>query len=312
MVLDATTDSLEVILSTAHSVRPLQFYVSYNTINVTNSTIVPTKSFGSTNGITSVTMVSAPSSNEVDQVKFLSIYNCDNRQNTVAVRINSSSNFRILFSIQLLSGEQLQYTIADGFKVFNMDGILKTANATVGSAGVKYAVLPNPYSNGTQTITSGTDYAFYLGKADRRYDSVTIQLAVTTALGATITWAEAAIYKGYPEIATNLTLTRCGFVDVSTGTNHGVNATGGKTIVIPIGDGNLSVGEDIWFVIGTVTSGTALVLRSVGAGGVDTIGAGIVQTVTGSFRPSTNSSLSFTLQTAVQPVQVAWFGAINV
>lgn len=312
MVLDATTDSLEVILSSAHNVRAMQFYVSYNTINVTSSTIVPTKNFGSTNGITSVTMVSAPSANEVEQIKFLSIYNCDNRPNTITVRINSSSNFRTLVAIQLLSGEQLHYTISDGFKVFNMDGILKTANATVGGVGTKFAVLPNPYSNGTQTITSGTDFAFYLGKADRKYDSVTVQLNVTTALGATITYAEAAIYKGYPQIATNLTLTRCGFVDVSTGTNHGVNATGNKTIVIPISDSNLFAGEDIWFVIGTVTSGTNLILRSVGANGVDTIGAGIVQTATGSLRPSTNSSISFTLQTATQPIQVAWLGAINV
>lgn len=312
MVLDVTTDSLEVILSSAHNVRAMQFYVSYNTINVTNSTIVPTKNFGSTNGITSVTMVSAPSANEVDQIKFLSIYNCDNRANTVTVRINSSSNFRILFSVQLLSGEQLHYTIEDGFKVFNMDGILKTANAIIGSASVKFATLPNPYSNGTQTITSGTDFAFYLGKADRNYDSVTVQINVTTALGATITYAEAAIYKGYPQIATNLTLTRCGFVDVSTGTNHGVNSTGAKTIVIPISDNNLFVGEDLWFVIGTVTTGTNLILRSVGPNGVDTIGAGIVQTVGGSLRPSTNSTLSMTLQTATQPIQVAWLGAQNV
>ena len=173
--------------------------------------------------------------------------------------------------------------------------------------------LTTNISNGSisSTQTSGTTYAYYLGKADRNYDSVTVQITVSvTALGATITYAEAAIYKGYPSIASNLTLTRCGFVDVSTGTNHGINTTGNKTIVIPITDNNLFFGDEIWFVLGTLTSGTNVRISTTNVS--DNIGCGMVQTATGSLIPSTNSSISFTLATGVVPLCISWHGAQSV
>lgn len=311
MLLDVTTDSIEVKLAAAHTTRPMQFFASYNTINVSSSSITPTKNFGSTNGTTAVTLVPAPSSGEINQLRFCSVYNCDSVDHTITIQVNSSSNLRIVYQVPIQVGEQIQFTIEDGWRIHNIGGLLKTYNSTIGSAGVKSSIFPNSVSAaGTQTHTSGTDYAYYLGSADRNYHTVTVQINVTTALGATITYAEAAIYKGYPSIASNLTLTRCGYVDVSSGTNHGVNATGAKTIVIPITDKNIFVGDELWLVIGTVTSGTNLVLRA--ANLLDNIGAGIVQTATGSLRPSTNSSISFTLSTAVNPLFAAWYGAQNI
>jgi len=311
MTLDTTTDSIEVDLAAAHATRALQFYSSYNIIDVSLSSIVGTKNFGSTNGTTAVTLVPAPSSGKINILKFCSIYNCDSIEHTVTIQVNSSSNLRTVYNIILKVGEQIQFVTEDGWKVFNMDGILKTTNMVVGNPATKSSTVPNVSSAGAgATQTSGTDYAYYLGKVDRNCDSVTVQLNVTTALGATITWAEAAIYKGYPTIASNVTLTRCGWVDISTGTNHGVNATGSKTIVIPIIDNNLFIGDEIWFVIGTVTTGTNLALRNINF--ADNIGSGIVQTATGSLRPSTNSSISFTLSTTVNPTVLAWHAAQNV
>lgn len=311
MILDVTTDSLEVILGAAATTRAMQFYCSYVTIDSSNVTITPTKNFGSTNGTTAVTLVPAPTSGKINQLKFCTIYNCDSVTHVVTIQVNSSSSLRTVYNINLQSGDQIQFTVIDGWIVFNMNGILKTSNATVGGPAVKNSVYSNGSGTGGGTITSGTDYAFYLGKADRNYNFVTIQLNVMTALGATITWAEAAIYKGYPTIASNLTLTRCGSVDISQGTNHGVNATGSKTIVIPIGartgDSTIGVGDELWFVTGNVTSGTNLVLRATGI--ADVLGSGIVQTVTGSLRPSTNTSLSFTLSTTVNPIWMVWHGA---
>jgi len=312
MILDTTTDSIEVKLGAAHTTRALQFYSSYHIIDSTSITFAPTKNFGSTNGTTAVTMVPAPTTGKVNQLRFCSIYNCDSIEHTVTIQVNSSSNLRTVYNIILKVGEQIQYTIIEGWKVFNMDGILKTSNSVVNGAAVKMAPTTNITSGSiSSTQTSGTDYAYYLGKADRDYNSVTIQLRVPTfALGATITWAEAAIYKGYPTIASNVTLTRCGWVDISTGTNHGINTTGFKTIVIPITDNNLFVGDEIWFVIGTVTSGQNVRISTTNL--ADNIGSGMVQTATGSLRPSTNSSISFTVSNTVIPAIISWHGAQNV
>jgi hypothetical protein len=311
MILDTTTDSIEVKLAAAHTTRALQFFASYHIIDSTNVTFTPTKNVGSTNGTTAVTMVPAPTSGKINQLRSCSVYNCDSVDHTVTIQVNSSSNLRIVYSVIVKVGEQIQFTLYEGWKIFNLDGILKTSNSIIGGPAVKAPVVSNNNSAGAAVATvSGTNYAFYLGKADRNYDSVTVQINVTTALGATITYAEAAIYKGYPSIASNLTLTRCGFVDVSTGTSHGINATGSKTIVIPITDKNLFIGDDIWFVFGYVNSGTAFAIRTNGLN--DNIGSGIVQTATGSLRPSTNSSISFTLSTTVNTVFASWHGAQNV
>ena len=311
MTLDTTTDSIEVKLAAAHTTRALQFFASYTNLNVSSATNTPTKNFGSTNGTTAVTMVPAPTSGRINQLRFCSVYNCDSIDHTITIQVNSSSNLRVVFSVIIKVGEQIHFTLGEGWKIFNVDGILKTSNSTIGTAAVKAAACNfNQQASVSTSITSGVDYCFYLGKADRNYDSVTIQLNIPNIVGATITWAEAAIYKGYPSIGSSVTLTRCGWVDISTGINHGVNNTGNKTIVIPIIDNNLFVGDEIWFVIGYVNTGGSGTLRY---GSVaDNIGSGLVQTASGSLRPSTNSSISFTLSSASAPAYLTWQGTQNV
>jgi hypothetical protein len=311
MTLDTTTDSIEVRLAAAHTTRALQFFASYTNLNVSSATNTPTKNFGSTNGTTAVTMIPAPTSGRINQLRFCSVYNCDSVDHTVTVQVNSSSNLRTVFSVIIKVGEQIQFTLGEGWKIFNVDGILKTSNSTIGTSAVKSAACNiNQQASVNSTYASGTDYCYYLGKADRNYDTVTIQLDVPNVVGATITWAEAAIYKGYPSIGSNVTLTRCGWVDISTGTGHGVNNAGNKTIVIPIRDNNLFVGDEIWFVIGYVNTGGSGTLRFGSFG--DNIGSGLVQTATGSLRPSTNSSISFTVSSIGPPLFLAWQGTQNV
>jgi hypothetical protein len=311
MLLDTTTDSIEVRLAAAHTTRALQFFASYHIIDSTNVTFTPTKNFGSTNGTTAVTMVPAPTSGRINQLRSCSVYNCDSVDHTVTIQVNSSSNLRTVYSVIIKVGEQIQFTLYEGWKIFNVDGILKTSNSVIGGPAVKQSIIPNFQGTaGGTSQTSGTDFAYYLGKADRSYDSVTVQINVTSAVVGAITWAEAAIYKGYPSIGSNVTLTRCGFVDVSTGTNHGVNATGNKTIVIPITDKNLFFGDDIWFVFGCVVATTGPAFKHIGY--ADNIGSGIIQSATGSLRPSTNSSISFTLSTTILTIFAAWYGAQNV
>jgi hypothetical protein len=311
MNLDTTTKSLEVKLGAAHTTRALQFFTSYGIVDVTLNTITSTKTFGSTNGTTAVTILPAPASNKLNQLKFCSIYNCDSIDHTVTIQLNSSSSLRTIYSMIVKVGEQIQFTLGEGWKIFNMDGILKTSNSTIGTSSVKANTRANASSAASSSsVNSGTDYAYYLGKADRNYNTVTISLNVGVAISATVSWAEAAIYKGYPIIGSNCTLTRCGYVDISTGTNHGVNATGGKTIVIPITDNNLFIGDDIWFVIGCVTTGAGPTITTIAV--ADNIGSGIVQSATGSQRPSTTASIAFTASSALNPLFIAWQGTQDV
>jgi len=308
MVLDVTTDSIQLKLGAAHTTRALQFYASYHTINHTTPTITPKKNFGSTNGTTAVTLVPAPSSGEINQLKYSSIYNCDSVDHTVTVEINSSSNLRTVYSVILKTGEQIQFTVANGWISYNKNGILKTFNLSIGSSSVKATNL-NVTTAVSTTQTSGTDFAYYLGKADRNFNVVVVQIRVGTA-AATITWAEAAIYKGRPSIGAGITLTRCGWVDVSQGSSYGVNSLLNKTISIPInensGDSPIFAGDDIWFVYGNVAS-TPASLQTTGIG--DQIDSGFVLTVTGSLRPSTNSTLTMTVPSGLATLHMMWQGS---
>jgi len=68
---------------------------------------------------------------------------------------------------------------------------------------------------------------------------------------------------------------------------------------------NISPGDDLWAVFGSVTSGTNMIISS---GIPDTIGAGVMRTATGSLRPSTNSTITFTANTTTNTAWLAWQG----
>ena len=302
MLLDVTTDIIEVKLGGSVTTRQLQFYASYNT--VTSTVITPAKSVGSTNNTTAVTVVPAPSASQQNQLRYCSVYNCDTFGQTVTIQLNNNSTIRVLFTAYLFVGEYIQYTPTSGWRVYNHNGILKTFATVVNPTSVRMPPFFNAINGTTNlTLTNGTTFAFYLGQADRPYDQVSILTTVATQYAGAVTFVEAAIYKGYPTMGANLTLTRCGFQDVSLGNNIGFNSTGTKNI--PINTTNITAGDELWAVLASSVATTAPVIRS---GLVDDIGAGIVQTNTSSLRPSTSSSITFTLQSATNMGWISWQG----
>ena len=305
MIISTSTDIIQVKLSSAIITRQLNFYSAYNNITST-STITPTKTFGNTNNTTAVTLMPSPGSSQQNQLRYCSIYNCDSVDNTVTVQLSGASGTRTLFTAYLFVGDYIQYTPTMGWQVYNFNGVLKKYGLAQLPTQTKDLQYVNYISGGgSLTITSGTDFAFYLGKADRAFNQVTVMYNVSTALGATITWAEIAIYKGYPTIGTSLTLTRCGFKDCNFSTGQsGFAATGLKRSNINVS--NIFTGDDLWVVFGNVTNGTNMVLTS--GNFVDDVGAGFLQTATGSLRPSTNSTISFTLQSATIVPWLVWQG----
>lgn len=306
MILDKTTDVLQILLDSAITTRQLNFYSSYGDISSTGLT--PSKIFGSTNSTTPVTLMPTPNSGEQNQLKHCVIYNCDSVSNKVTIQISGSSYVRKLLSSTLLVGDYIQYTPTVGWQIYTYNGVLKNYGLAQNPSHIE--ALPHTsyvtLTTGGNYI-SGTNYACYLGTADRTYNQITVMYNVSVALGATISWAELAIYKGYPTIGSNtLTLIRCGYKDCNASTGQsGFAATGVKRSIINVTD--IYPGDNIWAVISTSTTGTNLGLNY--STTRDHIGSGILRTVTGSLRPSLYSAMTFTVDSsATNPPHLLWQG----
>jgi len=303
MILNSTTDSLEIVLSGTTTTNPVDFVSSYNVIY--SSGITPSRNTGSISNSTPVNVIPSPSANQQNQLRFCSIFNKDTSGVTISVNFNDNGTKRIVFTSGLYPGDSIQYNPNNGWQCYNYNGLLKVSGVVQTPTSIRSLEYFNAINASTTlTLTTGSDFAFYLGKADRPYNQVTIQYQVTTAIGATITYAELAIYKGIMPIGSGLTSNQlCGWVDVSGANQYSLGSTGVKTC--PITVTGVTTGDDIWAVFGSVTSGTNAAIR---AGVVDDIGAGFIQTATGSLRPSTNNSISFTKQTAQNNAWLAWQG----
>jgi hypothetical protein len=303
MLLDTTTDTIELVLAANVTTSQLHYYTSFNV--VTSTSLTPSKQFGSSNNTTAVTILSAPSSNQQHQLRYCSIYNCDSASATVTIRLNNNGTFRNLLVVTLLVGEYVQFTYGKGWQCFHANGMLKTFGTALNPSAVRAPAFFNAVNTSTlYTLTNGVATAVYLGVADRSYNQITIGCSVSTQLAGAVTYCEVAIFKGYPTIGSNCTLTRCGFTDVQQGSSIGFNATGVKAVPIFVTD--INVGDNLWVVFGSSVATTAPVIRS---GVVDNIGAGVVQTAAATTRPSTNSPITFTLQTATNIPWVTWVGS---
>jgi hypothetical protein len=298
MLLDSTTDSLQVILGAAITTNQLPFVVSYN--DMTSSAITPTKNVGTTNSTTAVDLIPAPSSSHTRQLRYCSVYNADTVPQLVTIRFNDNGTFRSVFVVTLLPNETLQYAYGKGWNAYNSSGSVRVVgiNQTMSDIRIPEGFFAAGVAT-TLTMTSGTDYCFYLGKADRAYSTIYIQYNVTTALGASITWAELAIYNGTPTIGSGITPTRVGYTDCAAI----FNGTGIKTTAVTIT--GVQEGDDIWAVFGSVTSGTAMQIR---AGVADDVSTGFMQTATGSLRPSTNTTIAFTITASGARGWLGWQG----
>lgn len=295
MVLDSTTESINIVLSGAVSSNQLQFYASYNTI--TSTSITPTKNQGTTNSAVPVSLVPPPSSGQQNQLRSCSVYNADVSPATVVITYSGSSGSAVVFSAAIDVDETIQYSFDNGWQVFNSSGQLKMLGMYEGPSALRFSPALKP-ANATTILTcaSGTDYGQYIGRADRSLSTIKLAYRVVGS-PSPITWAEAAIYRTKVSIASATTVTTlCGFADIS-GT---IGSTGQKTTTIPVT--GINQGDDLFVVFGSVHTGT-YTLRG---GLTDDIGAGNIGTATGSLRPSINNTLTFTTQTATTMVWIAW------
>ena len=304
MIFDSITDVLQIVLSGTVGTTQLPFYVSYATITSTGMTV--TKNQGTTNNQTPVTLIPSPSSGQQIQLKQCSIFNSDTSGATVSVQYTNGSVNSTILSTALIQNESIQYNPNSGWQTYDENGIVKVLGTSNNPPSLRIppffsqTASTSTISATLLTVTSGTDFAYYLGKADRSYSTIKVRYNIQTSLGATITYAELAIYKGYPTIGsatTTNTITRCGFTD----TSAVFNGTGAKNTSVTVT--GVTINDDLWVVFANVTTGTNMVIS---AGITDDTFNGFIGTVTGSLRPSTNTSLTITKQFTTATPLVTW------
>jgi len=300
MYLDSTTDNLEVILTAAITTNQLPFIVAYN--DTTSSAVTPTKNTGTTNSTTAVNLVAAPSSSHQRLVRYISIYNADTVTAEVTVRFNDNSSIRKILVVSLLPNESLQYTYEVGWKAYDSTGAEKVTGFYLIPGAVRSLEFYSAANITTvQALTNTNAFCLYIGRSERSYSSIMIQLRTTTALTATVVWSELAIYKGTPSIGSATTITRLGYTDTSNIWNQ---STGTKTTTVSLTGCN--AGDDLWVVLSNSTSGTVTSMR---AGLADDLGTGVFMTKTNT-RPSTSATISGATVDSTTPMINVLFNGI--
>lgn len=296
MVLNTTTDLIDIRLEGFANSSQVQFYASYNV--VTSTSLTPAKNQGTTDNVNRVVLVPSPGASQQHQLRHCSIFNADNRHQTVTVTFTGASTQSTIFQVALEPDEQAQYTPENGWMVYNTGGQLKILGSYEAPPDLRFPPTFKPINATTNlTCTSGTDFAEYIGRADRSYSQIKLQFNNTQA-PTSITWAEVAIYKSLISLASATTvMTHCGHVDVSAT----IGTTGNKTVTISTT--GITANDDLFAVFGIVEAGTDWTIR---AGLVDTYVSGAMGTVTGSLRPSLNKELIITNSATPAMPWVAW------
>lgn len=148
--LEGTTQSLEAYLGGAITTTNPTYAISYQDITSSGMTIPQSTSNGSLNGVTDVTILSAPAASTTRQVAYLNIYNADDAVATVYIQIDISGTERLLFSSTLNPGQSMEWTRETGMRVF--ESSIQSAFA-----------IESFTSSGTWTKPAGLKYALVVG-----------------------------------------------------------------------------------------------------------------------------------------------------
>lgn len=295
MILDATTDSLEIILDKARTTSDMSFSVSFN--EYTSTTVTPSSNHDVTNGTTAVSLISSPASGSQRQLRWCSINNVDTVDTGVKIRFNLNGTFGTVLTVFLRVGESIQYSEEMGWRTYTSSGYEKITGFQRFFPTIR---MPEGFGapNGTTTYNLGSTitHCQYLGRADRVYSSVRVHYSITVT-PVNLTVAEVAIYRGTPTIQSNATLSRLGVNTslVASWSLGGINTTTVNTT-------GMAIGDDLWAVFYQVSNATMGFL----GGQVDHLGSGFVQST--SNRPSTTSTLSPVISTTTNMIWFAWQG----
>ena len=151
MILDATTKKLEILLGGAVTTNQLPFQCEWVDVGASAST--PGTNGGLTNGASAVDLVGVPGASTQRIVNGINIYNADTVAQTVTVRFNDNATLRSLKVVTLAVGDTLIWSLAEGWKVVDSSGNLKSTplsgtwlKTTVLTAGTTFTTGPNTHN----------------------------------------------------------------------------------------------------------------------------------------------------------------------
>jgi len=164
IILNTTTDKLQVLLGGAVTTNQLNCLANYR--DITTTAYTPGRTLINTNGATPVDVVGSPSASTQRVVDFISVFNADTANAEVTVRFNDNGTTYILFKTTLSTNEKLEYSEGTGFRVFANSGAVKTTvnqgnNATASTLST--VVLGNDVVNdnaSANTIADVTGLSF--------------------------------------------------------------------------------------------------------------------------------------------------------
>lgn len=258
MLVFNSSNKLQVVLSGNVTTNQADCRSSWRDIK-SDGTFTPGLTLATTNNTTDVDIVPSPDVDTFRVVDYIAIFNKDTASITVTVKVDQGGTEYVDTKVSLQPNERLEYQEGAGWNVFASNGVRRSQ---VIVPCVAPSVLQAPHFatanlTATKTITSGSSFALYFGRAPRSLTSVQIRLRVTTAM-ATITWGEVGLAKGVPNLGGNPTLTVVGYADISA--TH--NSTGQKSTTINVSSGqSINEGDDLWVIVGN-SAATALVIRA--------------------------------------------------
>jgi hypothetical protein len=212
-----TSDTLEIILGGAVTTNQLPWTVAYGQVYNDNSTSAPLEADGLTNNTTAVTLVPAPSTNLVNELKHLNVPNVDTAAATVTIRFNNGSSTRNLITVTLQVGDQLCYTSSQGWYVLDSNGNMKvTSSGGGGSSGGNSAVQPpygvvlDSYLKSIQLVlnanTTTNPVVYTVGYSDANATVIKAIEADGNSNGASAATLVPAPTNGHTRVMTNLSV----------------------------------------------------------------------------------------------------------
>lgn len=173
MFLDSTVKSLELILGSAVTTTAMPITVDY--VDLTSTTTLAGASDSQSNGLTAVTILTAPAASTTRKVNGITVYNADSVAKIVTVRLNNNATLRILVSVTLQVGDTLVYTDVNGWYSLDSSGSIKEVASGTLFGNITVAGIETDTAVGTQkvisqdaskfregqqsTLTSGTAYS---------------------------------------------------------------------------------------------------------------------------------------------------------
>lgn len=243
MIVLSNGDLLQVLLAADPTTTQPACFAAY-TDETPGKANVNGRELSECNGVTPIALVPSPSPNSSRVVRHISVVNGDTASAAVTVRLKSGSTTYDIAKFTLGANEKLEYTDANGFRVFANSGAIKQSinqGTNPSSSGLSRVILGTDVINNNasaNTIASVTGLSFPVTSGKLFYFRFTIiyDAAATTTgsrwaiSGPTNTYL--AVTSEYGLTATTQTLNYVNAYDTPAAANATSVATAGNIALI--------------------------------------------------------------------------------